>query len=146
MTVKKESLKKVQEELRDTNDKYLRALADYQNLEKRIEQTITDAHIRTKSHVVLQFLEVLDDLEKAEIFVKDEGLKMIKDKLIRIFVELGVKEMDLFGTEYDPHLAEAVEIVPGADDNIISEIVRKGYLIGDKVLRPAQVKVSKKSN
>ena len=146
MTAKKESLKKVQEELRDTNDKYLRALADYQNLGKRIEQTIPYAHIRTKSHVVLQFLEVLDDLEKAEIFVKDEGLKMIKDKLIRIFVELGVKEMDLFGTEYDPHLAEAVEIVPGADDNIISEIVRKGYLIGDKVLRPAQVKVSKKSN
>ena len=64
MAAKKEPLKKIQEELRITNDKYLRALADYQNLEKRIEQSITDAHVRTKSHVILQFLEVLDDFEK----------------------------------------------------------------------------------
>ena len=78
------------------------------------------------------------------MFIQDKGLKMIKEDFFRIFNELGVKEMDLVGKIYDPYLAEAVEVIQGDEDSVVKEVVKKGYMIGDKVLRPAHVKVTKK--
>jgi molecular chaperone GrpE (heat shock protein) len=49
------------------------------------------------------------------------------------------------GREYDPYSAEVIEIVPGVKDNVVTEVIRKGYKMGDKILRVAQVKVTKKT-
>jgi molecular chaperone GrpE len=96
-------------------------------------------------HVILRLLPFLDNLEKAELFIKDPGLKMIKDQFMQTIKEMGVEEIDVMGKEFDPHTAEAIDIVEGEKDDIVVEVFEKGYKLGQKILRPAKVKVSKKS-
>ena len=138
-----ETLKK---EVEDYKSKYLRALADYQNLEKRIVQEKDEIRKCANSILLLQLLPFLDHLEKAEVFIKDPGLKMIKDNFLNLLEKLGLKEIKILNQEFDPNLAEAVDIVNGKQDNLVVEVTQKGYLYQDRVLRVAQVKVSKKVN
>lgn len=136
-----EELKKLVEEYKH---KYLRALADYQNFEKRVNEQKEEQIKNTTKKIVLNMLPFLDNLEKAEVFLKDEGLEMIKKQFQQALEKEGLKEIDVLGKEFDPHLAEAIDVVEGDKDNIITEVARKGYMLGDKVIRVAQVKVSKK--
>lgn len=133
-------------EIEDTKSKYLRALADYQNLERRLEHEKERVSKETKKGVILKLLPFLDNMQKAEIFVKDQGLKMVKESFLQVLAETGLQTLELAGSEFDPELAEAVEIVEGERDNIIIEVLRDGYRLEDKVIRPAQVKVSKIRN
>ncbi len=128
----------------DFKNKYLRALADYQNLEKRIIEEKKELIKIANNQLILKLLPFLDNLEKAEIFIKDTGLKMIREEFYKILAEFGLEELDVLNKSFDPNLAEAVDIVLGDDNDKVVEVVRKGYKIGDKVLRVAQVKVSKK--
>lgn len=125
------------------NNKYLRALADYQNLEKRMHTAVDQARATSQRITLSRFMNVLDDMEKAEVFTKDQGLQMIMNHFKQIFKDAGVEELDLLNKEFDPYTAEAIEAVPGEKDNIVAEVVRKGYRIGDDIIRPAQVKVTK---
>jgi len=140
-TEKIEHLKKQVEEYKN---KYLRALADYHNFEKRVREQNEEQVKNITKRVLLDILPFLDNLEKAEIFLKDEGLKLIKSQFYQTLEKEGLREMSLLNKEFDPHLAEAVGVVEGEKDNIVVEIVRKGYMLYDKVIRVAQVKVSKK--
>lgn len=136
-----EELKRLVEEYKH---KYLRALADYQNFEKRVSEQKEEQIKNTTKKIVLNMLPFLDNLEKAEVFLKDEGLEMIKKQFQQALEKEGLKEIDVLGKEFDPHLAEAIDVVEGDKDNIITDVARKGYMLGDKVIRVAQVKVSKK--
>lgn len=131
-------------EIEDFKDKYLRALADYHNLEKRISGEREDISKLAVRNFVLKLLPFLDNLDKAEVFLKDDGLKMVKNQMSQVLKDEGIEEIELKGTEYDPEYAEALEIVPGESDNIILEVLQKGYKFKDRIIRPAQVKVSKK--
>jgi molecular chaperone GrpE len=133
-----------QKEVEEYKSKYLRALADYQNFERRARSEREEVVKESQGRVLLQLLPFLDHLEKAEIFVKDSGLKMIKDQFAQTLKNLGVEEMSLEGQEYDPMVAEAIEVIEGEKDGVIVEVVQKGYSYKGKVLRIAQVKVSKK--
>ena len=137
-----ETLKK---ELEDYKTKYLRALADYQNLERRIIQEKEEVRKFANSLLILELLPFLDHLEQAEVFIKDNGLKMIKDNFLNLLKRLGLEEIKVLNSEFDPQVAEAVDIVAGSKDNLVVEVTRKGYSYQGKVLRIAQVKVSKKS-
>jgi molecular chaperone GrpE len=132
-------------QLIEAQNKYLRALADYQNLERRMAGSIEQAKEGARRETLVQFLGVLDDLEKAEVFVQDQGLKMIMDRFKGIFDRAGVEEIEVLGKEYDPYVAEALEMVPVEPEknNIVVEVVRKGYRLGNDVVRPAHVKVGK---
>lgn len=141
----KNELDIIKKETEEYKNKYLRALADYQNYEKRVRDEKDLINQNAIILLVLKFLPLLDNLDKADIFIKDQGLKMVKDSFHKILKDLGIEEIDLIEKEYDPHLAEAIEIVKGDKDNIIQEVLRKGYKFGDRVLRVAQVKVTKKS-
>lgn len=136
-----QQLKKTAE---DYKNKYLRALADYQNFENRTRQQRDEQTISVKKRLLTEMLPFLDNLEKAEVFLKDDGLKIIKKQFYQTLENEGLKEADLLGQEFDPHLAEAIEVVEGEEANKIVEVLRKGYMLGDEVLRVAQVKVSKK--
>ena len=125
--------------------KYLRALADYQNLEKRIYQEKEETRKYANSMLILELLPFLDHLEKAEAFIRDPGLQMIKESFIKLLKKIGLEEIEVLHQTFDPNLAEAVDIVAGEKDNIVIEVVRKGYCYHGKVLRIAQVKVTKKS-
>ncbi|NTU72912.1 nucleotide exchange factor GrpE [Candidatus Roizmanbacteria bacterium] len=140
----REQEEKPVQEAEEYKSKYLRALADYQNLQRRMIQDRVESGNDTKARVISSLLPFLDNLEKAEVFVKDPGLQMVKDQYIKLLRELGLEEIDLLNKEYDPYVAEAVEIIPGEKENIIVKVLEKGYKLNDKILRAAKVTVSKK--
>lgn len=137
-------IENLKNEAEEYKNRYLRALADYQNFEKRVKDEKEEIRSFANKNLILKILPFLDNLDKAEIFIKDKGLSMIKDHFYQILKSEGVEELDLLGREYDPHLAEAVDVIPGKQDNIIVEVLRKGYKYHGEILRVAQVKVSKK--
>lgn len=119
-----------------------RALADYQNLKKRVEGERIEFIKYVLEEFLLKLLPVVDDLEAAERHLKDPGLTLAVAKLKTILADEGVGEMDLAGKPFDPKLAECLELIPGKKDQVI-KVAQKGYLLNDKVLRPARVKVGK---
>lgn len=125
-------------------DKYLWALADYQNLEKQTAAWKEDFVKFANLELVLQILEVVDDLEKAQEHLNDAGLKIVIDKLQKILKNNGLEEITCLEGNFDPTTCEAIEIVPGQEDNKIVKILEKGYKLNGKVIRPAKVAVSKK--
>lgn len=142
INLKKEN-EQLKKQLEDYKNRYLRSLADYQNLEKRVLEEKKEFQKTANKNLLLKMITVLDDIDKAEIFVKDNGLVMIKNRFYQILQEEGVKEIEVLGKKFNPHLAEAIEVVEGEKDNVVVEVIRKGYYYFDKILRPAQVKVSK---
>lgn len=140
----KSELEKVKKEKEEYKNRYLRALADYQNFEKRVGEEKEALRQSASRELLLKLLPFLDDIEKAEVFIKDSGLKLVKDKFIQIIKEENIEELQVLGKEFDPHLSDAVDVVKGEKDNIIIEVLRKGYTLNGKVLRVAQVKVTKK--
>ncbi|MFA6533248.1 MAG: nucleotide exchange factor GrpE [Patescibacteria group bacterium] len=134
----------LKQQLDEFKNKYLRAIADYQNLEKRVGEERFELMKMANKNLLIKILPFLDNLEKAELFVKDEGLKISKDHFFQILKETGLKEMDLLNKDFDPIYAEAIDIVAGKEDNKVVEVLKKGYMFEDKIIRIAQVKVSKK--
>jgi len=133
-----------QQEIMSWKDKYLRALADYQNFENRVSVDKEDLRKTANQFFIMRLLPFLDNLERAETFVKDKNLQMIKQEFIKLLQQEGIEEVVVFGKEFDPYLAEAIDLVPGEKDNIVVEVLRKGYKFQGRLIRPAQVKVSKK--
>lgn len=133
-------------QVEEYKNKYLRALADYNNLERRTAEQIENYQKRARKNLLSKFLDILDTLYQAEVFVKDPGLAMVKDNFIKLLKSEGVEELDLQGKEYDPYVAEAIDaVIDEKNDNKVVEIVSRGYKIGDEVIRVAKVKVGKKS-
>lgn len=139
-----QEMESLRQQVEEYKNKYLRALADYQNLEKRISDERFELIKMANKNLLVKILPFLDNLEKAEIFVKDQGLKFSKDHFLQILKEVGLVEIEIINADFDPVLAEAIEIVPGKDENKVVEVLRKGYKFEDKIIRVAQVKVSKK--
>lgn len=137
-------IEKLKKEVDEWKNKYLRALADYQNFENRVKEERLALIKSANLNLILKLLPFLDNLEKAEIFVKDEGLKIAKDHLFQTLREVGVEEIEVLNKPFDPITSEAIEIVKGDKDDMVVEVLRKGYKLGEKILRVAQVKVSKK--
>lgn len=137
-------VEKLKKEAEDYKTKYLRAIADYQNFENRVRENNQQLLLTANSGLVLKLLPFLDSLDKAEIFVKDQGLKIIKDQFHKALQEAGLEEIEVLNKEYDPYTAEVVEICEGEKDNVVVEVLRRGYMFHGKVLRVAQVKVTKK--
>lgn len=150
--IKKLEIEKLREELEkeiklneECKYKYLRALADYQNLEKRFHDERGELYQSANKNLILKLLPLLDSLDKAEIFIKDEGLRIVKEQFQKTLQEEGLEELDVLGKGFDPYTAEVVDMVEGEKENIVVEVLTKGYQSNGKVLRVAQVKVSKKS-
>ncbi len=125
-------------------NKYLRALADYQNLERRVTEQLVDQKKKADKNLILKFLDVLDDLEKGELFVSDSGLKLIKEKFVKILKDCGVKEIEVLGELFDPHVSECIAVIPGDRNDVIVKVLRKGYRLNGEVIRAARVNVEKK--
>lgn len=125
-------------------NKYLRALADYQNLERRMrEKEFEDKKYATRE-VIQNFLPVIDDLVKAQEQIKNEGLKLIIDKIDTVLKKEQVERKDCLNQKYDEKFMECVSIVESDKDNIVIGQVRPGYIMNGEVIRAAQVVVSKK--
>lgn len=130
------------QKISELEDKLARTLADYSNLEKRIESqrqffaTLASASIMTK------IIDALDDLNLAADHLKDPGLSMALDKLKNVLKTEGLDEIDAQGKEFDPKTMDCVNVAPGKQDSVIS-VSKKGYILNGECLRPAQVVVGK---
>jgi molecular chaperone GrpE len=134
-----------QDKIDDLENKWKRALADYANLEKRIAKE-KDFLVKFSNQELLEkLLPVLDDLERAEKHLKDQGLTIAINKLREVLKNEGIIEIKAEGEEFDPRLMEAIEAVEGPKNRVM-EVVNKGYRWGDKILRVAKVKVGGKQD
>ncbi len=136
-----EEMKKQVEEYKA---KYLRALADYQNHERHVQNQRVELIAMANKELISKLLPFLDDLNRAEAFVQDKSLVHIKSSFMKMLENEGLKEIDVLDKEYDPYTAEVIDMVPGEKDGIVVEVLRKGYVFNEKLIRVAQVKVSKK--
>ena len=130
-------------------DKFMRLQADFANYKRRTETQKTEFVELGVKKVVNDLLPVIDNFERAldSIVDKDstyDGIIMIKDQLTDVLKKEGIVEMKALGEEFDPtyHHAVLTEDSDEYDSGYVIEVLQKGYLINEKTLRPAMVKVS----
>ena len=137
------------EKYQDLMDKFMRLQADFANYKRRTEAQKTEYVELGVKKIVNDLLPVLDNFERAldSIGEKDstyDGILMIKDQLTDVLKKEGIVEMKALGEEFDPtyHHAVLTEDSDEYDSGYVIEVLQKCYLINDKTLRPAMVKVS----
>jgi molecular chaperone GrpE len=133
------------EEFANLENQLKRALADYQNLEKRIAEEKGSWIKIANKDLFLKLLPGIDNLLLAEKHTQDEGVKISIKHFLEVLEQEGVRKIETEGRDFDPKLMEAVGAVQGEENKIVEE-TRSGYMIYDQVLRPAQVVVGKSSN
>ena len=148
----KELLEKEKQNTSTAAEKWKRALADYQNLEKRTEQEIIDKVNAKTDKLIMNFLNVYENFVRAkQVYENDgisvEGLEGIIKNMESILSEYKVKSIDAVGKIFDPNLHEAVSTIndQSLDDNTITKEIAKGYISQNRVIRASKVIVSKKN-
>lgn len=124
----------------DFENNWKRALADYKNLEKRMLDEKMEFASYANSSLLYKLLPIVDNLELLDAHLNDMGLKLVLKELKQVLTEQGVTEIDATNKEFDATRMEAIELVEGPKNKIM-EVLNKGYLIKNKLLRPARVKV-----
>ena len=138
------TLQKLQVEIKTFEDNWKRALADYQNLVKRVELDKKDFVRFASANIVAKFIPTLDILEMAAIHTKDPGVQMAVKQFQDVLKSEGLQEISpVPGDSFDHELHECIETVPGEPNDSIAESVLKGYKIEAFIIRPAKVKVFK---
>lgn len=123
-------------------DQLSRSLADYSNLERRIEtQRQLFVTIATTS-IISKMIEILDDLYLSQEHLKDSGLKIIIDKFLSTLALEGLEEIQAEKQTFNPETMDCVEVASGPQDQVLS-IKKRGYKLNGHVIRPAQVLVGK---
>jgi len=152
----KEELKSTDKETGEYLDYLKRLKAEFENYKRRSQKEREGIVSWSNEDLIKQFLPVLDDLERAvdssqqsnnNLASLMEGMRMILDQLKAILQKQGLQEIKAKGEEFDPHFHEALMSVDLAEypDNSVVEEMRKGYKLNNKILRPAMVKVNKRS-
>ncbi|OGH10890.1 MAG: nucleotide exchange factor GrpE [Candidatus Levybacteria bacterium RIFCSPHIGHO2_01_FULL_36_15] len=138
--------KKVEElnkRIDDLENQLKRAVADYRNFGKRIEEEKQEFIKFANRDLLLRLFPAFDAFIIAEKYVKDEGLKLTLKKLTEVLKDAGVERIEVQGKEFDPLLMECVDTIEG-EENKVTEEARPGFTLYGKTLRPTQVKVGKK--
>ena len=131
----------------ELEDRLLRTLAEYDNFKKRTVKEKEEIHFLAKGELIGKLLPVFDNFDRAQQFSSAEeytkGVDMIITQFFQILEGLEVRSTAQVGDPFDPALHEAIfrEEKEGAEENTITEVLQKGYAVGDKVIRTAMVKV-----
>jgi len=162
--IKKESKKekkkidKEKEELKVANlelkEKVLRITAEMQNMRKRFDIDLASAHKYDGIDLVEKLLPVIDNFERAMMVKIDgadkflSGFKMIYDGLLEILHNKGITEIEVLDKTFDPTIMNAVltETNKEKENNIVLDVLQKGYMYHDKLIRPAMVKVNERES
>jgi molecular chaperone GrpE len=136
----------------DNYNKFLLAMADFENYKKRIERSVESIVTEHRRRLLERFLPVIDNLERAlqSSNAGGDALRGGIEQTLRGFEAVlageGVKPIDVKGKAFDPRVAEAIGTAAARDgvgDDTVVEVAEKGYTIGDELLRPAKVIVAK---
>ena len=151
---KSEELKLALETISDLNDKLLREKAEAINYRKRKDEEVSRLLKYKDEELVTEMLPIIDNFENAikmddtnlddEVSKFLEGFKMIYGNLLTVFEKYDIKPIDGIDKPFDPayHQAVMTEKVEGKESGMVVDVLRKGYILKDKVIRPAMVKVS----
>ena len=129
------------EEQNDYKDKYLRALADYQNLIKRTQQEKEEFFTYAHESLAGKLVPVLDHLERAEKHTGDAGVELVYKELHKVLEDLGLKRVII--SENDAFNPEIMECIEAEQDGKRLVELQTGYMFKNKIIRPVQVKVVK---
>lgn len=132
------------DEVEKLTNQLKRALADYQNLEKRISGEKAAWIMSANKDLIMRLLPGLDSLLLAEKHTEDQGVKMSIKHFMDTLEAEGVKKIETTDADFDPHLMEAVTTQEGKEGVVVEE-VKAGYTLNSDVIRPAQVIVGRKS-
>ncbi len=147
-----EKLREVEKKLAEQQDAWLRAKAETENIKKRAQSDVLNAHKYGAESLVQSLLPVKDSLEAAlsaentSIEVLRSGVELTLKQLENAFEGAKIKEIDPLGEKLDPNLHQAMSAL-GSDKpvNTVVEVLQKGYLLNDRLVRPALVNVAKKT-
>ncbi|MBN2066174.1 MAG: nucleotide exchange factor GrpE [Candidatus Thermoplasmatota archaeon] len=137
----------LKKELQEKNEKLLRSCADFQNYQKRMEKEVQAVKEETKNIYLSELLDLTELLKKAyEDHEPKKGLELMLKNIEQFFAKECISPIDCMGKKFDHHLHHAITTIEKDDgeDDIVVEEVKKGYLVRDKLLRPAHVIVAKK--
>ncbi len=151
-TADNDALERAQQEASDNRDKYLRALAEAENMRKRLERLCDDRIWQEKKRLLTAILEMSDNLQEALKYASGDdpltvGLQAAQQQVLSFLGREGVESVPAVGQEFDPNVHEAVETAEnaGKPNEVVLEY-RKGYTLNGKLLRPARVQVNRVSN
>lgn len=130
-------------ELAIWKEKYIRVLADYQNLERRTSEEKEQIRKFSAEITIRQLLPAIDGLAIAAAHINNDGLTLSLKQFYSILENIGVKKIQTVGATFDPHSMECVEVTKG-EESVVLEEVTPGYMLHDKVIQVAKVKVGKK--
>ncbi|PIT71053.1 nucleotide exchange factor GrpE [Bartonella tribocorum] len=151
-------LASLQNENKDLKDQLLRLVADMENLRRRTARDVTDARAYSIANFARDMLSVSDNLNRALEAIPEgaresdaglkslaEGVEMTERAMMAALERHGVQKIHPEGQKFDPHFHQAMFEIPNADvpDNTVQQVVQAGYIIGERVLRPAIVGVAK---
>lgn len=145
---------KLQEELQEMKDKYLRLVAEFDNFRKRNAKERMELIQTAGKEVIISLLDVLDDCERAaaqmessaDITAIKDGVMLVFNKLKSILQSKGLREMESLHTDFDPDLHDAMAEIPATGEELKGKVMdnlQKGYYLNDKLIRHAKVVVGK---
>lgn len=147
--IKKEDNSKLEKEIEDLNDRYKRLFAEFENYKKRTQKENLNKYAEITGDVVSKVLPIMDNLEKAAAAKTEDtnyqdGIKLVVKQFSETLTRLGMTEIESVGQKFDPSFHEAVSHIedPKKGAGEIVEEYRKGYKIGDKVIRHSMVIVA----
>jgi molecular chaperone GrpE len=143
----------LKEELARCRDRLLRTTAEFDNYRKRTERERRELSDRTVEALLLDLVGVVDDFERAlsadagggSVDAYRQGVELIHRRVLDLLGRRGVTPVDAVGADFDPNLHQAVTTEPAGecrDGEVVGQL-RRGYMIGDRLLRPAMVKVAR---
>ncbi len=155
ITLKESEHQKLVSELEQFKDKYMRLFAEFDNARKRMDREKSEFVKFANEGLIAEFLNVLDDLERSVEAAKAnhqdysaflKGVELVMAHIYELLKKNSVKPIEALGKKFDPHCHEALmqTETDQFEDNVVMEEFQKGYVLGDRVIRTAKVKVAKK--
>ncbi len=138
-------------QLKGLNEKWLRSVAEFENYRKRSRKEWELLKQQSRTEVILEILNIVDDFERAFSVTEDEddefvqGIRLIYNNLVSVLDKFGVQEIDASDSPFDPnfHMAVGQLEADSVESGHVAEVIQKGYQIDDTVIRPARVIVAK---
>ena len=149
-----EALDALQKERDTLKEQFLRAVADFDNYRKRIERERRELSEYAANEVLLELLPIIDNFERAlqapigpEAEPFKRGVELIHKQMLDLLRKRGVTMIDALGADFDPNVHQAVIHEPSDEhrEGEVMQELQRGYKLGDRLLRPAMVKVAKRS-
>lgn len=147
----KEESSQSEDRIRELENQMTRLSADFSNFKKRSEREKADIYKYASEDLIKAILPMIDDYDRAIDHYDEEnsdafgqGMNMIFKKLVEVLKTKGVKEIEALGADFDPNYHHAVEMSPNEhyESGKVCDVLMKGYMLNDKVIRPAMVRVA----